>query len=114
MEFAKEVLEIVADAADLVGLTILLIGAIKFLGSYVSFEFKKLLGRDCAIQIRNLRLPLGSYILLALEFMIISDIIDSALSRTVDDFLLLALIVAIRTVIGFFLSQDLRETGDRQ
>ena len=114
MEYAKDVLEFIAVSADLVGLTILLIGALKFLGSYIAFEFKKLLGRDCAIQIRNLRLPLGSYILLSLEFMIISDIINSALSRTVNDFLLLALIVAIRTVIGFFLGQDLKETRDQQ
>ncbi len=114
MEYAKEVIEFIAITADLVGLTILLIGALKFLGSYVAFEFKKLFGRDCAIQIRKLRLPLGSYILLSLEFMIISDIIHSTLSRTVDDFLLLALLVAIRTAIGFFLGQDLKETKEQQ
>jgi len=114
MEYAKEALEFVAIAADLVGLAILLIGAFKFLGSYVAFESKRLLGRDCAVQIRNLRLSLGSYILLSLEFMIISDIIHSALSRTVDDFLLLGLLVVIRTAISFFLGQDLKETGEQQ
>ncbi len=114
MEYVKEVLEFIAVSADLIGLTILLIGAFKFLGSYIAFEFKKLFGRDCAIQIRNLRLPLGSYILLSLEFMIISDIINSALSRTVNDFLLLALIVVIRTALGFFLGLDLKETKDQQ
>ncbi len=114
MEFAKEALEFISVSADLVGLSILLIGAFKFLGSYIAFEFKILLGRDCAIQIRDLRLPLGSYILLSLEFMIISDIIHSALSRTVNDFLMLALLVAIRTAISFFLGQDLKDTRKQQ
>jgi uncharacterized membrane protein len=114
MESTKEALEFVAISADLAGLAILLIGAFKFLGSYVAFEFKGFLGRDCATQIQNLRLPLGSYILLSLEFMIISDIIHSALSRTLDDFLLLGLLVAIRTAIGFFLSQELKETREER
>ena len=114
MEYANEMLEYVAIGADWVGLAILLIGAIKFLSSYIEFEFKSLAGRDCAIQIQKLRLPLGSYILLSLEFMIISDIINSMLSRTVNDFLLLALLVAIRTAIGFFLGQDIKETREQQ
>lgn len=114
MENMKEALEFVAIAADLAGLAILLIGAFKFLGSYVVFEFKGLLGRDCATQIQNLRLPLASYILLSLEFMIISDIIHSMLSRTLDDFLLLGLLVVIRTAISFFLSQELKEAREER
>ena len=112
MEYLKEALEFVAIAADLVGLAILLVGAFKFLASYVAFEFKGLVWRDCAGQIQGLRLSLGGYILLSLEFMIISDIIHSALTRTLDDFLLLGLLVVIRTAISFFLTRDLGETKE--
>jgi len=48
--------------------------------------------------------------LLALEFMIVSDVIHSALSRTLDDFLLLGVLVLIRSVLSFFLSLDLKDT----
>jgi uncharacterized membrane protein len=46
--------------------------------------------------------------------MIISDIIHSGLSRTLDDFLLLGLLVVIRTAIGFFLNQELKETKEER
>lgn len=114
MEIVKEVLEFIAIAVDLIGLAILLLGASKFLISYVAFEFRNVVGRDCAVRIRDLRLLLGSYILLSLEFMIISDVIHSGLSRTVNNFLVLALLVAIRTAIGFFLGHELKETKDQQ
>ncbi len=109
METVEQVLEYVAIAADLVGLAILLIGATKFVLSYVRFEFKNLTGRDCAAHIQNLRLPLSGYILLALEFMIVSDIINSMLSRTMEDFLLLGLLIVIRTALSFFLGQEMKE-----
>lgn len=114
MENMKEALEFVAITAEFVAIAILLIGAFKFLGSYVVFEFKGLLGRECAIKIQNLRLPLASYILLSLDFLIISDIIQSVLGRTLDDFLLLGLLVVIRTAISFFLSQELKETREER
>ncbi len=41
--------------------------------------------------------------------MIISDVIQSALSRNLDDFLLLGLIVIIRTVLSLFLARELIE-----
>ncbi len=112
MKYMEQALEFVAIGADWVGIAILLIGAFKFLPSYVKFEFKSLAGRDCAIQIQNLRLPLGSYILLSLEFMIISDIALSVLNRTLNDLLLLGLLIVIRTAISFFLGLELKETKE--
>jgi uncharacterized membrane protein len=56
-----------------------------------------------------LRLQLGSYILLSLEFIIISDIIQSAISRNLDDILSLGVIVIIRVALSFFLGRELNE-----
>ena len=109
MEHVKAVLETIAVAVDLVAIAILLFGALKFVFHYLSFEIKRLGGLECVDGIRNLRLGLGSYILLSLEFMIVSDVIHSALSRNMDDFLLLGLIVIIRTVLSLFLARELNE-----
>ncbi len=109
MEQVKAVLETIAVAVDLVAIAILLFGALKFLVHYLGLEIKRLRGLECVDGIRNLRLGLGSYILLSLEFMIISDVIHSALSRNVDDFLLLGLVVIIRTVLTLFLARELNE-----
>jgi uncharacterized membrane protein len=64
---------------------------------------------ECVLEIRNLRMGLGSYILLSLEFIIISDIIMSAINRSLDDLLALGLLVIIRIVLSFFLGRELGE-----
>lgn len=108
-EVITSTLEIIAWVIDLIGITILLIAAVRFLVRYVMFEYERLSGMMCVIHIRDLRLQLGSYILLALEFMIVSDVIHTAVSRTMDDLLLLGLLVVIRTALSYFLSLDLKE-----
>jgi len=109
MEQVKAVLETIAVAVDLIAIAILLFGALKFVVHYLGFEIKRLGGLECVDGIRNLRLGLGSYILLSLEFIIISDVILTAISRNVDDLLALGLLVLIRVVLSFFLGRELNE-----
>lgn len=105
----EAVLEIAAQVIDVIGILILLIAAAKFVLGYVGFELDRVRGLECVGRIRDIRLALGSYILLALEFMIISDVIHSALSRTLDDFIILGALVLVRSAISFFLSLDLKD-----
>ena len=109
MEQVTTVLEMIAFAIDLVGIAILVLAALKFIAHFVGFEIKRLHGLECVEGIRNLRLPLGSYILLSLEFVIISDIIQSAITRSLDDLLTLGLLVIIRIALSFFLGRELSE-----
>jgi uncharacterized membrane protein len=109
MEHVTTVLETIAFAIDLVGIAILVFAALKFIVHFVGFEIKRLHGLECVEAIRNLRLQLGSYILLSLEFIIISDIIQSAISRNLDDILSLGVIVIIRVALSFFLGRELNE-----
>ena len=109
MEQIKTVLETIALAIDLVGITILVYAALKFIGHFLGFEIKRLRGLECIDAIRNLRLQLGSYILLSLEFIIISDVINTAISRDLDDLLGLGLLVLIRVTLSFFLGRELNE-----
>ena len=111
-EYIEAPLEVASEIIDLIGIAILLIAATKFLMQYARFEFERIRGLAGVIQIRDLRLCLGSYILLALEFMIISDVIHSALRRTLDDLILLGVLVLVRSAISYFLSLDLKEVGE--
>ena len=54
------------------------------------------------------RMELGHYILAALELLIVSDIIHTALSLAVGDLLFLALLVLIRATVSFFLDREIR------
>ena len=109
MDYLVEVFEIAARAIDVIGIVIVLIGAIKFCIRAVPIEFKRLKGAACAHAIRDLRLELGSYITLAIEFMIVSDIINTVLTKTLEDLYYLIGLVVIRTAISYFLGKELNE-----
>ena len=55
----------------------------------------------------EIRLFLGRYLALGLEFQIGADILSTAVAPTFDDVLLLGAIVVIRTVLNYFLSKEL-------
>ncbi len=55
----------------------------------------------------EIRLYLGHFLALGLEFQIGADILSTAVAPTLDDVLLLGAIVVIRTVLNYFLSKEL-------
>ena len=55
----------------------------------------------------EIRLFLGRYLALGLEFQIGADILSTAVAPTLEDVLLLGAIVVIRTVLNYFLSKEL-------
>ena len=61
-----------------------------------------------------LRCDVGLYILLALDFMITSDIINSMIHKNTEDLISLAAIVVLRTVIGYFLGKEIDEVHNKQ
>jgi uncharacterized membrane protein len=65
----------------------------------------------------EVRLYLGRYLALGLEFQLGADILSTAVAPTLDDVILLGAIAAIRTALNYFLSQELererREVASR-
>jgi len=57
----------------------------------------------------EIRAVLGIYILFGLEFMIAADIIHTFIKPTQEDLIVLGAIVAIRTVISYFLGREVDE-----
>jgi uncharacterized membrane protein len=55
----------------------------------------------------EIRLYLGRYLALGLEFQVGADILSTAISPTISEVELLAAIVVIRTVLNYFLSKEL-------
>ena len=104
-----EGVEWLAIAIDVFGICLLLIGAVKFASNAVQIEFDKVRGLACTRRIRANRIELGGYILAALEFMIVSDILHSVVSRKLEDLYFLAMLVVIRIAISFFLGRELKE-----
>ena len=62
----------------------------------------------------QVRLYLGRYLALGLEFQLGADILGTAVAPTLDDVILLGAIAAIRTVLNFFLSQELERERQQE
>ncbi len=110
MEAILEILEWVAVVIDLTGVAILLIGFSRGLIKYLQIELRRFKGDDDIITaIQIVRCDIGLYILLALDFMIASDIISSLIHTNLDQLLNLGVIVVLRTAIGYFLGKEIDE-----
>lgn len=60
-------------------------------------------------QIQVVRCEFGIKLTFALELMIVSDLLHTIVSRTLDDLIFLGALVAIRTLIAYFLSREIQE-----
>lgn len=101
------ILEKIAHGIDLIGILIVLWGFALGLVGYLRAESANIF-RGCTINaMRDVRLKLGSYILLGIEFMIASDLVNTVISRSPDDLIFVAALVVIRTAISYFLGKEL-------
>jgi len=81
----------------------ILLALLEFLG-------KEIFNRKEAIELNEtIRLKLGSYLVLALEFFIASDIIKTVITPTWESLGILGVIVAVRTVLSYFLTKELEK-----
>jgi len=92
-----------------IGVLVIVWGVIKGLIGFLSMEYKLSKGSDESDQIGVLRRNLGSYLLLGLEFLIAADIVYTILEPNMDEVIVLAFIVAIRTVLTYSLDKEVAE-----
>ena len=101
----NEVLEWLAIGIDGVGVAVMLIGFFLAMLRFVQTLFRP---AETAIgEVQMIRCSLGTYIVFALELMIISDLIHSVVSRTFEDLYFVGAIVVLRTVISYFLNKEI-------
>ena len=101
-------LEWVAAFVDVLAILVMLIGTVRFVVGFVEAEVKREESKRARV-INRERVELGRYILAGLELFIVSDIIHTVLSLALGDLLFLALLVAIRSAISYFLDREIRE-----
>ena len=105
--------EPIISILDFVCVAIILWG---FLMGFLRFIYIEFFHRDGKfVQYQELRRSVGIYIILGLEFMIVADLIETIKGpRTYDSFIFLGSIVAIRTVISFFLGREMKEAEEEE
>lgn len=100
-----EIVEVIADAIDALVVALLVLGTV--------FSFARTLGGlfgkkfDGAVVLRQLRFDLGQVLLLSLEVLIVSDILHSIVRRSLEEVGILAVVVAIRIALSYFLDREI-------
>jgi uncharacterized membrane protein len=126
IEHITSFFELVAYAADIFGLTLLVLGFVRGALGWLRTELEREPWEQRLVSLRKLRCVVGVHILYALELMIVSDIIDSCVAvarhegdhgdffngEVVYSLVQLGMVVVIRTVIDFFLSKEIGELSD--
>ena len=112
MKIFTEILEVITVLIEVVAIIVLLLGVASAVIGFIKLLFTK---KDAQLKhpILLVKIELGRYILLSLEFLIAADIIDSVLDPNWQGILMLAAIVAIRTLISFFLNHEISETDEK-
>jgi uncharacterized membrane protein len=104
MDTIHDVINVLSLSINLVGASITVWG---ILLSLLSFIHKEVFNRKKAIELNEtIRLKLGSYLVLALEFFIASDIVKTIITPTWETLGMLGAIIVIRTVLSYFLTKD--------
>lgn len=101
-------LEWIAVGISFIAILIMLVGMVRFLIGFLRAET----GRDSRDRVRGInteRMELGRYILSALEVFIVSDIIHTVISLSLESLLFLGLLVLIRSAISYFLDREIAE-----
>ncbi len=106
------IINVVSFALNIVGALIAIWGTVIALYAFIRKEF---LRRAEAVRLNDsIRIKLGSYLVLALEFFISADIVKTVITPTWEGVGILAVIVAIRTILSYFLTKDLKDFSKQE
>ncbi|GAA4429599.1 hypothetical protein GCM10023188_15160 [Pontibacter saemangeumensis] len=106
-----EVLNTVAVAISVAGSGVIMYGALLTLFRFIKTEIR-FFHDAAAVMVRQERnrSRLSAYLLLGLDFMLAADIIHTIHDPSLNELYVLGLIVAIRSVISFFLMKEIKES----
>ena len=113
VEFIERSLEVVAFGVDLIGVAIILYGFAVGLASYVRAVLETGGTQARYRRYQVVRCRMGIHLVLGLEFLIVSDVLTSIVSRSLEDLASLGAIVVIRTVLAYFLDRDMAEVSEQ-
>ncbi|MBE9506090.1 MAG: DUF1622 domain-containing protein [Chloroflexi bacterium] len=100
----------ISHGVGIVGVAVIVWGVLVSLVTEVRVEVAFLRGRGTTRDRIVLRQELGSSLLLGLEFLIAADVIRTVVQPTLEEVAILGGIVAIRTVISYFLHREMADT----
>ena len=108
MEIIHNVLQVVILTVSGLGAAVVVWGVIEAVVAFVTLKFSSS-KEDPVAKSETIRQRLGAHLLLGLEIFIAADIISSAVSPSWEKVGILVAIVAVRTVLSYFLRMELKQ-----
>ena len=105
LETLEDIVNLLIRLVELAGALVIFTGAVL---AFAGFVRRMVTGADSA-GFSLLRLGLGRFLILGLEFQLASDILRTAVSPTFEDLFLLLLVAAIRTALNYVLRLEMRD-----
>src|ERR687886_1756453 len=105
-QIARDFVDVLIPVVELIGAVVIGVGVIVAFGAYVLSEL-----RVRPRPYEEIRLLLGRFLALGLEFQLAADILGTAVSPSFAEIGKLGAIAGIRTVLNYFLAQDLKRAG---
>jgi uncharacterized membrane protein len=102
------VLDGISLGIGIAGIAVVTWGAGKAFVELVLLEIRGFRGRFICSKREYLRHHLGSYLLLGLELLVAADVVHTIVKPDLRSLAVLGAIVAIRTVISYFLNRELK------
>ncbi len=99
-------IELAAYIVNIGGSLIMLVG---FVTAFVTFTMMYLRRSGSYAKMQDIRCKLGNHLALGLELMIIADVLETLVTQSMQDLAYLGGLVAIRTVLAFFLGREIAE-----
>ena len=102
-ELLREYVDLLVRLVETVGALVIFIGAVIAAVRFVAAALR----RSRSGEFVGVRLGLGRYLALGLEFQLASDILSTAIAPTFEEIGKLAAIAAIRTALNYFLAKEI-------
>ncbi|NHA04683.1 DUF1622 domain-containing protein [Mucilaginibacter sp. HC2] len=110
----SSVLESISRIISYCSIAIICYGAALGLLKFIRNELKRFQNSFSLAKTVQIKIEVGYYLLLGLEFLIASDIIDTILNPSFNDLGILAGTVFIRTSLSFFLNKEIENVADNK
>jgi uncharacterized membrane protein len=102
-EFLREYVDLMVRLVEAAGAIVIFVGAVIAAVRFVGAAAR----RSRSGEFVGVRLGLGRYLALGLEFQLASDVLSTAVAPTFEEIAKLAAIAAIRTALNYFLAKEI-------
>ena len=94
-------------AISIISVAVVIYGVLLALIAFIKTEFSRVKGKYSILRVRIIRADLGTYLLLSLELLIAADVIKTILEPGIQELIVLAGVVLLRTILSFFLHKEI-------